>query len=47
MIMEIEELRQKLNDMVEACDCGCSEVLELSREMDKLIVIYLQERRQQ
>ncbi len=47
MIMEIEKLRQKLNDMVEACDCGCSEVLELSREMDKLIVNYLQERRQQ
>ncbi len=41
MITEIEILRKKLNDMVEAYDCDSSEVLEISREMDNLILAYL------
>ncbi|EMS70798.1 aspartyl-phosphate phosphatase Spo0E family protein [Ruminiclostridium cellobioparum] len=40
MITEIEKLRKKLNDMVEVYDCDSSEVLELSREMDNLILDY-------
>ncbi len=41
MITEMEKLRKKLNDMVEIYDCDSSEVLELSREMDNLILDYL------
>ncbi len=43
MIQEIEKLRQKLNDMVDRYDCGSSEVLEVSREMDILLLTYLQD----
>ncbi len=39
--MEIEDLRQKLNQMIETHERGSEEVLKVSRELDALIVSYL------
>ncbi len=41
MVMEMEDLRQKLNQMIETHERGSEEVLRVSRELDALIVSYL------
>ncbi len=41
MIIEIEELRQKLNIMMETHDRGSEEVLALSRALDDLIIDFM------
>ncbi len=41
MIIEIENLREKLNEIVEANDCASTEVLAVSQEMDELILRYM------
>lgn len=46
MIKEIENLREKLNEMVEKQTCDSMEVLELSRKMDILILNYLEQKLQ-
>lgn len=40
-VYEIEKMRQKLNDMVDKFDCTSSEVLEVSKEMDILLLSYI------
>lgn len=41
MNIEIENLREKLNKIVEANDCASTEVLAISQEMDELIWRYM------
>ena len=41
MIIEIEELRLKLNKMMDTHDRGSEEVLEVSRALDDLIMDYM------
>lgn len=43
VINEIEKLRKQLNKMVIRYDCGSKEVLKISKELDLLIVRYLEE----
>ncbi|MDF2984958.1 MAG: Spo0E like sporulation regulatory protein [Eubacterium sp.] len=43
MTIEMENLREKLNKLVEANDCDSIEVLELSRKMDILIFNYMEQ----
>ena len=39
--MEMEDLRQKLNKMLETHERGSEEVLKVSKELDAMIVSYL------
>ena len=39
--MEMEDLRKKLNQMIETHERGSEEVLKVSKELDALIVSYL------
>lgn len=41
MTIEIEELRAKLNNMMETHDRGSEEVLEVSRALDALIMDFI------
>lgn len=40
---EIENLREYLNEMVSKHDCDSKDILNVSRELDVLIVNYLNE----
>lgn len=40
---EIEKCRRRLNKMLIKYDCGSKEVLKISRELDMLIVRYIEE----
>ncbi len=41
MILEIENLREKLNEIVEDNNCASTEVLAVSQEMDALLLKYM------
>lgn len=46
MILEIENLREKLNKILSVNNCASTEVLAVSQEMDALILRYMNQESQ-